>query len=84
MYKKESLIVIDDPVSSFDLENKVGILSYLKSQLLKILSGNKSSRVLLFSHDLATMYDLIKQFEEIKEGVKIKNKEGKKAYLLIS
>ncbi|MFP8916880.1 AAA family ATPase [Enterococcus innesii] len=79
MYKKESLIVIDDPVSSFDLENKVGILSYLKSQLLKILSGNKSSRVLLFSHDLATMYDLIKQFEEIKEGVKIKNKEGKKS-----
>lgn len=78
MYKKETLIVIDDPVSSFDLENKVGILSYLKSQLLKVLSGNKYSRVLLFSHDLATMYDLIKQFEEIKESIKIMNNEGKK------
>lgn len=48
MYTKEALVVIDDPVSSFDLENKVGILSYLKSQLLKVLSGNKSSRVILF------------------------------------
>ncbi|EEP7658417.1 AAA family ATPase [Listeria monocytogenes] len=77
MYTKEALVVIDDPVSSFDLENKVGILSYLKSQLLKVLSGNKSSRVILFSHDLATVYDLMKQFEEIKEGIKIQNKEGK-------
>ncbi|MDF7913153.1 hypothetical protein P4815_15385, partial [Listeria monocytogenes] len=38
---------------------------------------NKSSRVILFSHDLATVYDLMKQFEEIKEGIKIQNKEGK-------
>lgn len=77
LYIDEYLIVIDDPVSSFDIENKVGILSYLKSQLMKIMLSNKSSKVILLSHDLATVYDLIKQFEEIKDGVKNQNNEEK-------
>jgi wobble nucleotide-excising tRNase len=34
VHKSECLIVLDDPVSSFDLENRVGIISYLKSLLM--------------------------------------------------
>lgn len=77
LYKKEVLLVIDDPVSSFDLENKVGILSYLKSQLLEVAKGNLNSRVIIFTHDLSTTYDLIKQFEEIQSAIKSMNKESK-------
>ena len=32
-YEDEYLIVIDDPISSFDFENKVGIMSFLNYQL---------------------------------------------------
>ena len=58
-------------------QNKIGILSYLKSQLLKVMLGNRQSKVIIFSHDLATVYDMIKQFEEIKEAVKVKYNEKK-------
>lgn len=78
VYTKESLLVIDDPVSSFDLDHKIGILSYLKSQLLKVMRGNLKSRVIVFSHDLPTIYDMIKQFEEIKEAIKDEHSEAKK------
>ena len=77
VYTQESFLVIDDPVSSFDLENKIGILSYLKSQLLKVMLGNRQSKVIIFSHDLATVYDMIKQFEEIKEAVILQYNEKK-------
>jgi len=30
------ILVIDDPVSSFDFENKVGIMSLLKSKVAEI------------------------------------------------
>ncbi|MBC6308770.1 AAA family ATPase [Listeria sp. FSL L7-1582] len=72
VYQSESLIIIDDPVSSFDLESKVGILSYLKSEFLKIILGNEKSKIIIFSHELATIYDLEKQFEEISKAEKIK------------
>ena len=32
-YTKEYLLLIDDPVSSFDMENKTGIMSFLRYQL---------------------------------------------------
>lgn len=77
-YQKEVMLIIDDPISSFDLDNKIGILSYLKSQLLKIALGNQFSRVVIFSHDLPTIYDLSKQYREIQKAVTTKKKESKK------
>lgn len=71
-HKTECLIVLDDPVSSFDLENRVGIISYLKSQILKTLRGNLNSRIILLSHDLLTVYDIDKALNEIAKQVKIK------------
>lgn len=73
MYEKEVLLVIDDPVSSFDLENKIGILSYMKSQLLKVFMGNSNSRVIIFSHDIQIILDFQKQFSEIKDAIKAEN-----------
>ncbi|QIK56816.1 AAA family ATPase [Erysipelothrix sp. HDW6A] len=69
VYKNESLLIIDDPVSSFDLENQVGILSYLKSQILKVVSGNINSKIAIFSHDLMTIDNIKKIMEEVEKNV---------------
>ena len=70
-YTEETLFVIDDPVSSLDIGNRVGINSYLKYKIQSILWGNENSKVLVFSHDIVTMWDLEKAFQEI-----CKNKES--------
>lgn len=65
IYNKEYLIIVDDPVSSFDIENKIGIMSFLKYQLGKFLFGNVDTKALVMTHDLMTFYDLDKVFEEL-------------------
>lgn len=69
-YAKEYLIVIDDPVSSFDIENKTGIMSFLRYQLGKFLLGNEHTRAIIMTHDLLTFYDAEKIFGELVEASK--------------
>lgn len=64
-YSDENFVIIDDPVSSFDFENKIGIISYLRRQINLIINGNPNSKVLIFSHDLETIYNLDKAMDEI-------------------
>ena len=64
-YTKEYLLVIDDPVSSFDIENKTGIMSFLRYQLGKFLLGNKDTRAIIMTHDLPTYYDSEKIIKEL-------------------
>lgn len=64
-YSKEKFIVIDDPVSSFDIDNRMGILSYLKYQTQNIMSGNKKTKMIYLTHDIATMYDFEKIAQEV-------------------
>lgn len=71
-YSKEYLIVIDDPISSYDMENKIGILSFLKYKLGTFLEGNANTKALILTHDLMTFYDTQKIFEEIVDGCKQK------------
>lgn len=71
-YGEEYLLIIDDPVSSYDLENKVGILSFLKYQLGKFFLGNIETRALLMTHDLLTAIDVEKMFDELKEACRVK------------
>lgn len=70
LYTNKCLIVIDDPVSSFDFENKVGIISFLRYQANRILKGNPDSKLLIFSHDLETIFSLRKGITEICESLK--------------
>ena len=74
LYQTEELIIIDDPVSSFDFENKVGIISFLRYQINRIVRGNQSSKILLLSHDLETVFHLRKALDEITDSFK---QEGK-------
>lgn len=64
-YAEEYLLVIDDPVSSYDLENRVGILSYLKYELSKFFLGNVDTRALIMTHDLFTAIDIGKMYSEL-------------------
>lgn len=69
-YTNEVLVVIDDPVSSFDFENKIGIISFLRSQMRKIMCGNRNSKLLVMTHDLPAVFDLEKAFNEIRVTAK--------------
>ena len=60
-YGDHTLLVIDDPVSSFDAENKAGVLSLLSNQIKKVLNGNSESKVLVFTHDFTTLRALCDQ-----------------------
>lgn len=64
-YEAERLVVIDDPVSSFDYGNRLGVMSLLRYQFGNILKGNKNSRILVMSHDLYSVFDLIKIKREL-------------------
>ncbi len=75
VYGDENLLIIDDPISSYDFENKIGILSFLKLQLARILNGNINSRVIVMTHDLTTLCELQKIFQELSDDWK-KNLQG--------
>lgn len=60
-YSEPMLLVIDDPVSSFDADNKAGVISLLSNQIKKILVGNSQSKVLVFTHDITTLRELCDQ-----------------------
>lgn|GEM_PF-134309 len=70
LYQAEALIVIDDPISSFDFENKIGINSFLRYQANRIINGNQNSKILFLSHDLETVFALKKAMEEICRATK--------------
>lgn len=64
-YSKKLILVIDDPVSSFDFENKVGIMSLLKAKVADIIKTNPESQILLMTHDIQCLYDLQKIGKEV-------------------
>ena len=70
LYQNEAFIVVDDPISSFDFENKVGIASFLRLQVNHIINGNPKSKVLILSHDLETVFNLRKAMDEICRSTK--------------
>ena len=65
VYSNPYLLVIDDPISSFDRENQVGVISLLKYELNNFMSCNEDTKCLLMTHDLKTFYDLQKMVGEI-------------------
>lgn len=71
-YSEEYMLIIDDPVSSYDIENRIGILSFLKYKLSIFLESNPNTRVLVMTHDLTTFYDIQKIFKEIENACKQK------------
>ncbi len=61
-------LVIDDPVSSFDMENRVGICSLLRERIAHVLDECEETRVTLLTHDAATVAELEHVLSDIKLG----------------
>lgn len=64
-YNLPLLLVLDDPVSSFDHEIKLGIYSLLRGEIEKIGIGNENSKILILTHDSDVYYNCYKIFEDI-------------------
>lgn len=77
-YNDEALLVIDDPVSSFDYGNRLGVMSLLRYQFSNIKKGNPNSRMLVLTHDLSSAFDLAKIRSELNGG---KRERGEKLFL---
>lgn len=82
VFTRSLLVVIDDPVTSFDVDNRIGIFSFLRSMLHKIFIGNEKSKVLIFTHKIDVFYDLQKalkdNFDDKEKFIKcfeLKNKQ---------
>ena len=75
-------LVIDDPVSSFDMENRVGICSLLRERIVCTLCGNPDSRVTLLTHDAATAAEFEHILSDINEGHGSILAQGKLCYSL--
>ena len=77
-YDSRYLLVVDDPISSFDMENQIGMLSYLKYKLSQYIKGNEESKVLILTHDIQSFYNLNKIIVEIYECINKEKKSEKK------
>lgn len=65
LYQNDMLLIIDDPVSSFDVENRVGIMSFLRFKFSQILTACSTTKLLVMTHDISVLFDLRKAMEEI-------------------
>lgn len=68
-----ALIVIDDPITSFDYGNRIGVFTLIKWQLQEIFEKSKGSKAIIMSHDQRTAKDL---FEIQKQIAYLLNKGG--------
>lgn len=76
IYTDEVFLVIDDPVSSFDIENRIGILSFLRWRLGQVLLGCPTTKALVMTHDMSVLYDLDKALQEISKECESQNKSA--------
>ena len=81
IYSKPTFLVIDDPISSFDIENRVGTLSFLKYQLHSYMLGNNETKVLIMTHDIQTFFDIQKLSKEIIDACSDKSNHSKYLYV---
>lgn len=76
-YQRSIFVVLDDPISSFDFENKIGILSLLREELEKILFSNFDSKVVVMTHDAEMFQHVAKIYSDIEERRVLLGKAGK-------
>lgn len=65
----EHLIVLDDPISSFDADVRMGVLALLNDRVRALLAENTMTRVLLMTHDYHAFYELFIAFKLRFENV---------------
>ena len=77
-FKASSLVVLDDPLSSFDYNNKIGIYSFLR-RMISAITQNNLSKVMIMTHQIDTFFDLSKVLDDIiglkKKVANLRNKQ---------
>lgn len=68
-FSDEMLLIVDDPISSFDQENRIGMLSYLRQQFKLVLKSNAYSKIICFTHDGYSMNVFAKMGKEIRISI---------------
>ncbi|MCX7543328.1 AAA family ATPase [Corynebacterium sp. P5848] len=58
LFSRATLYLIDDPLTSFDSDNKFGVFCFTYSVFRRILKGSKESKLILLSHDFSFIEDL--------------------------
>lgn len=58
--KKPYLLFIDDPISSYDMENRVGIHTLLRDRLADLMEGCADTKVIIATHDITVAQELDK------------------------
>lgn len=56
-YKDQRFLILDDPISSFDSDNRFGVFLLLRQVIEKFL-GNPNTQIILISHDIALIQDM--------------------------
>lgn len=64
--KDPQYIILDDPISSFDMENRVGICSLIRARAVGILGNNPDSRITVLTHDVGVVSELEHTFEDAR------------------
>lgn len=59
---QQRLIILDDPLSSFDEDNRYGVLIFLK-QIVEKLTAKKGGQVVFFTHDARLVFNLNDAFK---------------------
>ena len=67
-HKKEYLFVIDDPITSIDQENKIGLLTFLSYELTNFMRGNNYTQTIILSHDYSILRSLSSLFGSGKDA----------------
>lgn len=72
-------IVLDDPISSFDMENEVGICALIRERASHILDANENSRITILTHSASVMQEISRVFDDIN-STKTRDKKNKINY----
>lgn len=68
-FGSERLIVLDDPISSFDRSNKYGALALIALIANQNMVAGSKTRLLVMTHDLEVAFDLSKLFNQLAPNV---------------
>ena len=77
VFNDDLLIILDDPISSFDYNNRYGIFAFLKRMIKAVFKKNEESKIVILTHELETMMLLDKIRADIDYSKKIYKIENK-------
>ncbi len=58
-------LILDDPISSFDMENRIGVCSLIRKRAGGLLGSNSESRITVMTHDRGVANELKDIFSDI-------------------